>query len=187
MKLLIVGPPGSGKGTQATIISAKFGIPHISTGEILRDNMRRKTALGVQIQSIMDSGNFVSDEIVNEMIIARLNKNDAQTGFLLDGYPRTITQVHFFNAVLADKAQRMDAVINLVLDQETAIQRALGRAQQQGRVDDTYEVIQHRQEVYKNLTQPIIEYYEQKGLLLNVNGSNPIEEVSTEIFSKVLK
>ena len=147
VRLLIVGPPGAGKGTQATMIAERYGIPAISTGDIFRANIKNQTELGKQVEAIVSSGSYVPDELTNAIVADRLAEADAQGGFLLDGYPRTVDQVHELDRVLAASEASLDAVVLLEADIDEVVQRLLKRAAEQGRADDTEEVIRHRQEV----------------------------------------
>jgi len=181
-RLLIVGPPGAGKGTQAARISEGFDIPTISTGDIFRKNIADQTALGRQVKAIVDAGDYVPDTLTNALVTDRLNEADATGGFLLDGYPRTTDQVHYLDALLASHGHALDAVIRLVADQEEIIRRLRQRAIDQGRVDDSEESIRHRQEVYIRETAPLIEMFRERGLLVEVDGLGPIDDVTTRIF-----
>jgi adenylate kinase len=174
-RLLIVGPPGAGKGTQAARLASAFGIPAIATGDIFRHNIADKTALGIEVKAIVDAGDYVPDSLTNALVTSRLEQEDAREGFLLDGYPRTLDQV------VASKGQSLDAVIRLVADQEEVVSRLRKRAVDQGRVDDSEAAIRHRQEVYARETTPLIEVYRDKGLLIEVDGLGEIDDVSTRI------
>ena len=180
-RLLIVGPPGSGKGTQATRISAAYGIPDVSTGDIFRANIKNGTPLGVQVKEIVDAGDYVPDSLTNALIAERLEEDDARNGFLLDGYPRTLEQVNYLEALLADKGQSLDGVVQLVADRDEVVARLTKRALEQGRVDDSEEAIRHRQEVYLRETSPLIEVYRDRGLLIEVDGLGEIDEVASRI------
>ena len=180
-RLLIVGPPGSGKGTQAKRISAAYGIPDVSTGDIFRANIKNGTPLGVQVKSIVDSGDYVPDSLTNALVAERLEEDDARNGFLLDGYPRTLEQVSFLDDLLAEKGQSLDGVIQLVADQDEVVGRLTKRAQEQGRVDDSEEAIRHRQEVYLRETSPLIDVYRDRGLLIEVDGLGGVDEVASRI------
>ncbi len=180
-RLLIVGPPGAGKGTQAKRIGAAFGIPDVSTGDIFRFHITHETELGLRIKAIVAAGDYVPDSLTNEIVTARLDEDDAANGFLLDGYPRTLEQVHFLDALLEQKGQRLEAVIRLVADQEELIARLSKRAHEQGRADDTEEAIRHRQEVYLRETAPLVEVYRERGLLIDVDGLGAVDEVGDRI------
>ncbi|MDT0209845.1 adenylate kinase [Curtobacterium sp. BRD11] len=180
-RLIIVGPPGAGKGTQAGRIAEGFGVPAISTGDIFRKNVSEGTPLGVQAKAIMDAGNYVPDELTNELVKSRLAEPDAEQGFLLDGYPRTVGQVEFLDALLAEQGAGIDAVVQLVADQDALVARLLKRAEDQGRSDDNEETIRRRQEVYTEQTAPIVAAYAERGLVVDVDGLGGIEEVGDRI------
>jgi len=180
-RLLIVGPPGSGKGTQAKFIGEAFGIPDVSTGDIFRYHIKNLTPLGVQVKAIVDAGDYVPDELTNEIVTARLNEADAVNGFLLDGYPRTIDQVHYLDTLLAGRQQPLEAVIQLVADQDEIVTRLTKRATEQGRADDTEDAIRHRQQVYTRETAPLIDVYRERGLLVEVDGLGDVEEIAVRI------
>ncbi|MET0714397.1 MAG: adenylate kinase [Mycetocola sp.] len=180
-RLLIVGPPGAGKGTQAKRIGDTFGIPDVSTGDIFRFHIKNGTELGLRVKAIVDAGDYVPDSLTNEIVTARLEEEDAANGFLLDGYPRTIDQVHYLDALLEKKGQPLEAVIRLVADQEEIIARLSKRALEQGRADDTEEAIRHRQEVYARETAPLVEVFRERGLLIDVDGLGNVDEVGDRI------
>jgi adenylate kinase len=180
-RLLIVGPPGAGKGTQAAFITERFGIPQISTGDIFRHNIQNSTPLGVQVKAIVDAGDYVPDELTNALVKDRLSQADAAHGFLLDGYPRTIEQVRFLDSLLAEQGRSLEAVIRLVADQEQLVGRLLKRAAEQGRTDDTEAAIRHRQEVYLAQTAPLIDVYRERGLLVEVDGLGSIDDVAARV------
>ena len=182
-RLLIVGPPGAGKGTQAVRLAETHGIPAIATGDIFRANIKNETPLGVQVKAIIDAGDYVSDELTNALVKSRLEEADAREGFLLDGYPRTLDQVAFLEELLAGKGQALDAVIQLVADQDEVVARLRNRALEQGRTDDTEDAIRHRQEVYLRETNPLIAVYESRGLLVEVDGLGAVDEVAERIAS----
>lgn len=181
MRLIILGPPGAGKGTQAARISATHGIPHISTGDIFRDNIKRETELGTQVKDILASGGYVTDEITNAIVKDRLAQDDAAPGFLLDGYPRTAAQVEALDAMLAESGHRLDAAIELKVDDEEVVQRLLKRAQTSGRADDTEDVIRERQQVYVRETEPLITAYQARGVLKSIDGVGELDEVTARI------
>ncbi|GGL79620.1 adenylate kinase [Curtobacterium citreum] len=185
-RLIIVGPPGAGKGTQAGRIAESFGIPAISTGDIFRKNVSEGTPLGVQAKAIMDAGNYVPDELTNELVKSRLSEPDAEQGFLLDGYPRTVGQVAYLDALLAEQGTGIDAVVQLVADQDELVGRLLKRAEDQGRSDDNEETIRRRQEVYTNETAPIVATYADRGLVVEVDGLGGIDEVGDRIQSALV-
>jgi adenylate kinase len=180
-RLLIVGPPGAGKGTQATQIAETLGVPAISTGDIFRANVRDETELGVKVKTIMDAGDYVPDSLTNELVSDRLDQSDAAQGFLLDGYPRTLQQVGFLDDYLAAKGQALEAVILLVADRDEIVERLRKRALDQGRSDDTEDAIRHRQDVYLRETAPLLESYRSRGLVVEVDGLGSIEQVAERI------
>jgi len=182
MRLILMGPPGAGKGTQAKVISARLGIPAVSTGDIFRANVSEGTPLGLEAKRYMDAGDYVPDTVTNGMVRDRLGQDDARGGFLLDGYPRTVAQVEELDSMLADSGTSLDAVVVLTVDDEELIQRLLNRAQTEGRTDDTEDVIRHRQDVYNEQTAPLLAVYADRGLLVEVDGMGVVDEVSERIF-----
>lgn len=181
-RLLIVGPPGAGKGTQAARIVETLGIPAISTGDIFRSNVSEKTELGVLAQSYMDKGEYVPDEVTNNMVKDRLSQDDAKDGFLLDGYPRTVQQVEALDAMLATLGVSLDAVILLDVDNEAIVQRLIQRGATQGRSDDNEETIRRRIEVYTEQTSPLVDIYTERGLVKKIDGMQEIDAVSADIL-----
>lgn len=180
MRLVLVGPPGAGKGTQAAVIADRLGIPHISTGDIFRANVGQGTPLGQQAQEFMDAGQLVPDEVTNAMVADRLAQDDASSGFLLDGYPRNLGQADVLATLLADRNAPLDMVVEIVVDPEQVVQRLLARGQ--GRADDTEEVIRHRLEVYEAETAPLVGYYRERGLLKTVDGLGSVDDVTGRIL-----
>ena len=178
----MMGPPGAGKGTQATFVAEHFGIPAISTGDIFRANVAEGTPLGVEAKRYMDAGEYVPDEITNKMVRNRIDEPDAEHGFLLDGYPRTLAQVEELDGMVEFTGHRLDAVVVLTVDDEEIVQRLLRRAQVEGRADDTEDVIRRRQEVYREQTEPLIEVYRGRGILLEVDGIGEVDQVTKRIF-----
>ncbi|TPW71754.1 adenylate kinase [Schumannella sp. 10F1B-5-1] len=182
-RLLIVGPPGVGKGTQAERIVAAYGIPTISTGDIFRANIKNETELGLRVKAIVDAGDYVPDELTNALVTDRLSEADAGEGFLLDGYPRTTQQVEYLDELLSSHGHELDAVVRLVADRDEIVRRLRKRAVEQGRLDDSEEAIAHRQEVYARETEPLIAAYRDRGLLVEVDGLGTVDEVTQRIFS----
>jgi len=178
----MMGPPGAGKGTQATFVAEHFGIPAISTGDIFRANVAEGTPLGVEAKRYMDAGEYVPDEITNKMVRNRIDEPDADPGFLLDGYPRTLAQVEELDGMVEFTGHRLDAVVVLTVDDEEIVQRLLQRAEVEGRADDTEAVIRRRQEVYREQTEPLIEVYRERGILLEVDGIGEVDQVTKRIF-----
>ena len=173
-KLIFLGPPGAGKGTQAQILAENLGIPHISTGDILRTAIAEKTSLGVKAKGYVDQGDLVPDELILDLMRERLSQPDAQKGWILDGFPRNVSQADFLAKLLTELNQSCDRVINLDVPDSVLIQRLLGR----GRKDDNEETIGNRLEVYRQQTAPLIDYYQQHHLLEQINGDRTLEKVS---------
>lgn len=185
-RLIIVGPPGAGKGTQAGRIAEAFGVPAISTGDIFRKNVAEGTPLGIEAKKLMDAGEYVPDQLTNELVKSRLAEPDAEHGFLLDGYPRTLNQVAYLDTLLTEQGTQLDAVVQLVADQDELVGRLLKRAEDQGRSDDNEETIRRRQEVYLEQTAPIVGAYADRGLVLDVDGLGGIDEVGDRIQSALV-
>lgn len=182
-RLLIIGAPGAGKGTQAERLSASFGIPAISTGDIFRHNVKNETELGKQAKAFMDRGEYVPDSLTNDLVRDRLSQQDAQGGFLLDGYPRTLDQVNELDDILASHGKSLDAVVLLTADTEEVVRRLLGRAIEQGRADDTEDVIRRRLEVYAEQTAPLVDLYHARGLVVAIDGLGEVAEVTERILT----
>lgn len=182
-RFLLIGPPGAGKGTQAALLANAYEIPAISTGDIFRANVKNETELGLQVKSIMARGEYVPDSLTNELIRDRLAQADAEAGFLLDGYPRTNDQVNELDDILSAQHRILDAVVLLVADSDELVRRLLKRAQEQGRTDDTEEVIRHRQNVYLEQTQPLIEIYSSRSLVVEIDGLGQVGEVTERILN----
>ena len=205
MRLILVGPPGAGKGTQAVNLAAHFSIPHISTGDIFRSNLKEGTPLGLEAKSFMDRGELVPDEVTNKMVKDRLNRSDVDGGFLLDGFPRNVFQAEVLRAILGEKRTPLDAALELGVDNEEIIKRLAGRrtckecqkafhvhyepSKQEGicdgcggslyqRDDDREDVIARRLEVYNEQTAPIIDFYRREGLLVTIPAMGPVEEIT---------
>ncbi|MEA4942860.1 MAG: adenylate kinase [Propionicimonas sp.] len=181
MRLLIMGPPGVGKGTQARGIAAHYEVPAISTGDIFRANVRNQTPLGQKVAAIMAEGGYVPDEITDAIVRDRLGEDDAAAGWLLDGYPRTLGQVEALDGVLAESGTALDAVISLVADEDVLVERLLKRAEIEGRADDNADTIRNRMAVYNQATDPLLAIYRDRGLLVEVDGIGTIEEVGGRI------
>jgi adenylate kinase len=187
MRLILMGPPGAGKGTQAKVISGRLDIPAVSTGDIFRANVSEGTPLGLEAKRYMDAGDYVPDQVTNAMVRDRLSQDDAAEGFLLDGYPRTVAQVAELDSMLGDVGGALDAVVVLTVDDEELVQRLLHRAETEGRTDDTEDVIRHRQDVYNEQTAPLIAVYAERGLLVEVDGMGTVDEVTGRVFSALDK
>jgi adenylate kinase len=184
-RLVILGPPGAGKGTQAARLATHYGIPAISTGDIFRANIAQQTPLGQQVKAVLDSGGYVSDDITNAMVRDRLAQPDAADGFLLDGYPRTKAQVAELDAMLDEAGTRLDVVVELTVDEDEVVERLLRRARTDGRTDDTEDVIRRRQQIYAEETAPLSELYRDRGLLVSVDGLGEVEEVTQRLVRAV--
>lgn len=180
-RLLIVGPQGSGKGTQGVRVAEALGIPVVSTGDIFRANIKEGTDLGKQVTAILDAGDLVPDELTSEIVRDRLSQEDAVNGFLLDGYPRNTAQVGHLDAFLADGGTALDAIILLDVPREESISRLRLRAVEQGRSDDTDEAIAHRLDIYEHETAPIISVYEPRGIVDRIDGVGSLDEITARI------
>ncbi|WP_448810954.1 adenylate kinase [Agromyces bauzanensis] len=181
-RFLIVGPQGSGKGTQGVLVAEAFGVPQVATGDIFRENVKGGTELGKKVQAIIEAGDLVSDELTSELVRDRLEQPDAAGGFVLDGYPRNRGQVDDLDAFLASRGEALDAVIELSVPREESIARLRQRALDQGRTDDTEEVIANRLAIYERETAPILEVYRERGIVDEVDGVGTLEEVTERIF-----
>ena len=186
-RLLLIGTPGAGKGTQAQRLSETFGIPAISTGDIFRHNVKNETELGKLAKAYMDRGEYVPDSLTNDLVRDRLSQADAADGFLLDGYPRTADQVAELDDILAEKSQHLDAVVMLSADVDEVVRRLLNRAIEQGRADDTEDVIRHRLEVYEEQTAPLISVYAARDLVITVDGLGEVSDVTDRIVDALNK
>lgn len=184
-RLLIMGPPGAGKGTQADLAAKRFAVPAISTGDIFRSNIAGQTDLGREVKGYLDSGRYVPDELTNEVVRDRLSQPDVADGFLLDGYPRTLAQVDFLDKVLAEQGHELDHVIVLRVDVDEVVKRLHQRAVQEGRTDDNSEVIRERQELYLEQTAPLIAVYGDRGLVFEVDGLGSVEEVQQRVADAI--
>ncbi|MFD4366116.1 adenylate kinase [Rhodococcus sp. NPDC058521] len=181
MRLVLLGPPGAGKGTQAAILSEKLGVPHISTGDLFRANIGQKTALGIEAKSYIDAGNLVPSEITNNMVKARVAEPDAKNGFLLDGFPRTVDQARALETILADLNTKLDAVLSFVVDEDVVVERMLAR----GREDDKEDVIRNRLQVYRDETAPLLDHY--KDSLVSVDAIGEVDEVNARALAALGK
>jgi adenylate kinase len=182
VRLIIMGPPGAGKGTQATFVAHHFGVPAISTGDIFRANLSQGTTLGLEARRYMDAGEYVPDEVTNRMVRDRIGEDDTEPGFLLDGYPRTLAQVDELDAMLRSQGQRLNAVLTLTVDRDEVVARLLQRAQVEGRADDTEQVIRRRQEVYAEQTEPLIDVYRGRGICHVIDGMGEVADVTRRIL-----
>jgi len=182
-RLLLIGPPGAGKGTQATELAEAFKIPAISTGDIFRYNVKNETPLGLEVKAFMDAGAYVPDSLTNAIVEERLQAADAAVGFLLDGYPRTTDQVGELDRLLQASGTSLDVVVLIVADTDEVVARLLKRAAEQGRADDTADVIRHRLAVYEEQTAPLIDEYSTRGLVVTVDGLGAVETVTGRILS----
>ena len=183
MRIVLLGPPGSGKGTQATMLVEQLGLPHISTGALLRNAANRGTKLGLQAKAITDKGELVPDDIMSDMIEERLSRDDVAKGFILDGYPRNVAQAQSLDVMLERLNMPADEAIHIDIDPETVIKRIAKRAKEEGRSDDAVETVKNRMRVYAEQTAPVADYYEERGLLTRVLGNGPKEEILQRILS----
>jgi adenylate kinase len=182
-RLVLLGPPGAGKGTQAKLLSARLGVPAISTGDIFRTHVAERTELGQTVQEYLDAGKYVPDAVTNQMVRDRLRQADAAEGFILDGYPRTTDQVRELDDMLAEAGTKLEHVLEIAADTDELVRRLSKRAVEQGRSDDTEEVIRTRQEVYAVQTAPLVQVYSERGLLRSVDGLGDISEVTSRLVS----
>lgn len=184
-RLLIIGPPGSGKGTQAERISDRLGVVAISTGDIFRAHVRGGTPLGIEATKYMDAGDFVPDSVTNEMVRSRLSQDDVDNGFLLDGYPRTAAQIDYLDGVLAARELSLDLVLQLTADDEELVTRLLGRARVTGRSDDNEDVIRHRLDLYHEQTEAVVATYAKRTILTRVDGIGAIDDVTDRVMDAI--
>jgi adenylate kinase len=178
VRLVLLGPPGAGKGTQAVKLAEAYDVPHISTGDIFRENVKEETPLGVEAKGFMDRGALVPDEVVNRMVADRLDRDDAGDGFLLDGYPRTVPQAEELDRVLAERGMQLTAVLAFEVDEAELYRRIAGRAEEEGRSDDSEEVLRARLDEYRSKTAPLEGYYAERGLLHRVDAVGDVDEVT---------
>lgn len=181
MRIVFLGPPGSGKGTQAKLLAERLNVPAISTGEILREAVRQKTPLGLQAQAVMEKGELVSDDLILALIAARIAERDARGGFILDGFPRTLAQAQAFDAMLAKTGESLSTALNFAVPEAELTQRMLSRAQAEGRADDRPETIRERLRVYREKTEPLIGFYRDRDLLASVDGVGAVAEIAHRI------
>jgi adenylate kinase len=180
-----MGPPGAGKGTQASTLADKLGVPQIATGHIFRSNVSEGTELGRTAKQYLDAGDYVPDSVTNEMVRTRLREPDAEAGFVLDGYPRTLDQVSTLDDILAELGTELDAVVSLTVDSDELVARLVRRADSDGRSDDDEAVIRYRQEVYVQQTAPLLDVYAERGLLVEVDGLGEIDDVRERIATAI--
>ena len=182
LNIVILGPPGAGKGTQGKLIAKDAGIPHINTGDIFRAECAAGTELGQKVNSIIDAGDLVPDELTTEIVRARLAQDDTARGFVLDGFPRTLTQAEGLDRVLSEIDRgELSVVLDFELPDEMALERLLGRASVEGRSDDAPDKVQHRLDVYHRQTEPLVEYYRARDLLVPIHADKSVEDVSAEV------
>ena len=181
-RLVLLGPPGAGKGTQAARLAERMGLPAISTGDIFRANVAQGTDLGRDAQRYMDAGEYVPDGVTNAMVADRLGADDAAAGFLLDGYPRTVAQVQRLDEVLGSE-RALQVALEITADTDEVVSRLLGRAAEQGRSDDTEDVVRHRLEVYAEQTAPLVHTYADRALLVSVDGLGSVDEVTDRVLA----
>ncbi len=186
MRVVFLGPPGSGKGTQAKLLAERLGVPAISTGEILRTAVREKTALGQKAQAIMERGDLVSDDLIVDLIRERIVQADARGGFILDGFPRTIAQAEALERLLAEKGDSLSAAVNFRVPDEELTRRMLGRAEAEGRADDRPETIRERLKIYREKTEPLVAFYRKRDLVADVDGVGTVDQIGSRIDSALL-
>jgi adenylate kinase len=177
VRLVLVGPPGAGKGTQATVLSKQLGVPHISTGDLFRGHISERTALGREVQQYLDAGQLVPDEVTNEMVRERLAADDAERGFLLDGFPRNVAQAGVLGKILAEGGHALDAVLEFQADEEVVVERLLAR----GRTDDDETVIRRRLRIYREETAPLLDYY--KDIVVSIDAVGEVAEITARALA----
>lgn len=183
MRLILFGPPGAGKGTQAKLLEEKLGILQLSTGDMFRNAIKNQTPLGKKVKSILDAGQLVSDEVVVEMVAETITKEEYSKGYILDGFPRTVAQAEAFDALLEKRGEKVDAFIALEVPEEELVERLVNRGQ--GREDDTPEKIKVRLDVYEEETSPVMHYYKNKGQFKSINGLGTIDQIQSRLLSAV--
>ena len=188
MNIILLGAPGSGKGTQSIILNKKLGLVQLSTGEIIRENIEKKTKLGLQVKNLVDNGEFVSDEIILSIISRRISEDDCSKGFILDGFPRNLNQASKFDEILLEKDKKIDFVIELNVSKENLYKRIENRAieSNEARADDKEEILKNRLNIYDEQTKPLVPYYKKAKLHFKVDGMKSIDEISLEI-EKIIK
>lgn len=184
-RMLIIGPPGSGKGTQAGRISRRLGIVAISTGSMFRANVKGNTPLGLEARKYLDAGDFVPDNVTNNMVRERLDESDMDSGFVLDGYPRTVSQVDYLERILAAKGQKLDVVLQLTAGNDELVGRMLRRAKESERTDDNEVVIRHRLDLYHEQTEAVVAQYARRGILTKVYGTGSVSEVTERALNSL--
>ena len=189
MRLILLGPPGAGKGTQAKALIDAYSIPQLSTGDILRTAIAQKTPMGLAAKEIMDRGDLVSDDVVNGIVSERLDQPDCRNGFILDGFPRTTAQAEALEQMLQEKGMVLNAVVEMTANSDELVRRIVNRAKESGtaRGDDNVEVVRKRLDVYREQTAPLVDYYRNKGLLKSVDGMQPVGDVTKAIKAAVEK
>jgi adenylate kinase len=186
MRVVFLGPPGSGKGTQAKFLAERLGVPAISTGEILRTAVREKTPLGQKAQAIMERGDLVSDDLIVDLIRERIAQSDARRGFILDGFPRTIAQAEALERLLAERGDSVSAAVNFRVPDEELTRRMLGRAAEEGRADDRPETIRERLRVYREKTEPLVAFYRKRDLVADVDGVGTVDEIGSRLDAALM-
>lgn len=185
LNIIIFGPPGAGKGTQSLKIAEKYGLKHLSTGDIFRKAIKNQTEIGKKVKAIIDKGQLVPDEMVVKVIIHELEKHNEFSGFIFDGFPRTIKQAEEFGVIMEQKGMPVNLVIRLKVPNEELLKRLMKRAKEDGRSDDNEEVIKKRLKIYRNETEPVIDFYDKKGKLVNIDGFGSVEEVFQRVCNKI--
>jgi adenylate kinase len=186
MRVVFLGPPGSGKGTQAKLLAERLGVPAISTGEILRTAVKEKTPLGQKAQAIMERGELVSDDLIVGLIRERMARSDARPGFILDGFPRTIAQAEALENLLAEKGDSLSAAVNFRVPDEELTRRMLGRAAEEGRADDRPETIRERLRVYREKTEPLVAFYRKRDLVADVDGVGTVDQIGSRLDAALM-